>query len=80
MVDITEVQETVEFERGPLDIYGDAHPKALLRAIQEDGDFLTALAKTFSSSTKIIFFSKLGTSAEVIKGSCMLFYPALYSM
>lgn len=44
MVDITEVQETVEFERGRPDIYGDAHPKALLRVIQEDGDYLRALA------------------------------------
>lgn len=44
MVDVSEVQESVEFERGRPDIYGNAHPKALLRAIQEDGDYLKVLS------------------------------------
>ncbi|MCG8671222.1 MAG: hypothetical protein MI867_17585 [Pseudomonadales bacterium] len=44
MVDVSEIQETVEFERGRPDIYGAAHPKALLRAIQEDGDYLKDLS------------------------------------
>ncbi len=35
----------VSFDRERPDIYGDAHPKALLRAIQEEGDFLLPLAK-----------------------------------
>ncbi|MBY6062770.1 aspartate/ornithine carbamoyltransferase family protein [Pseudidiomarina sediminum] len=34
----------VSFERKRPDVYGDAHPKALLRAIQEDGDYLVKLA------------------------------------
>ncbi|HET8817002.1 MAG TPA: aspartate carbamoyltransferase [Pseudidiomarina sp.] len=34
----------VSFERERPDVYGDAHPKALLRAIQEDGDYLVQLA------------------------------------
>jgi len=34
----------VSFERERPDVYGDAHPKALLRAIQEDGDYLVKLA------------------------------------
>ncbi|RUO46742.1 aspartate/ornithine carbamoyltransferase family protein [Pseudidiomarina donghaiensis] len=34
----------VSFERERPDVYGDAHPKALLRVIQEDGDFLVKLA------------------------------------
>ncbi|RUO62104.1 aspartate/ornithine carbamoyltransferase family protein [Pseudidiomarina insulisalsae] len=34
----------VSFERKRPDVYGDAHPKALLRTIQEDGDFLVKLA------------------------------------
>ncbi|WP_428634531.1 aspartate/ornithine carbamoyltransferase family protein [Sedimenticola sp.] len=37
-------QETVEFDRRVPDVYGDAHPKALLKAIQEDGDHLKKLA------------------------------------
>lgn len=32
------------FDRERPDVYGDAHPKALLRAIQEDGDFLLKLS------------------------------------
>ncbi|MBR38173.1 aspartate carbamoyltransferase [Idiomarina baltica] len=34
----------VSFERDRPDVCGDAHPKALLRAIQEDGDYLLKLA------------------------------------
>lgn len=34
----------VSFQRERLDICGDAHPKALLRTIQEDGDYLLKLA------------------------------------
>jgi len=34
----------VSFERKRPDVYGDAHPKALLRAIEEDGDYLLKLA------------------------------------
>ncbi len=34
----------ISFERKRPDVYGDAHPKALLRAIQEDGDYLLQLA------------------------------------
>lgn len=32
------------FDRERPDIYGDAHPKALLRSIQEDGDYLVKLS------------------------------------
>ncbi|CUS49321.1 MAG: aspartate carbamoyltransferase catalytic subunit [Idiomarinaceae bacterium HL-53] len=32
------------FDRERPDVYGDAHPKALLRTIQEDGDFLLKLS------------------------------------
>ena len=32
-----------EFDRKAPDVYGDAHPKALLKAIQEDGDHLKLL-------------------------------------
>ncbi|EIJ35117.1 aspartate/ornithine carbamoyltransferase family protein [Thiothrix nivea] len=35
--------ETVRFERKRPDVYGDAHPKALLKAIHEDGEFLKPL-------------------------------------
>lgn len=34
----------VSFERERPDVCGDAHPKALLKAIQEDGDYLLKLA------------------------------------
>lgn len=34
----------VSFERERPDVCGDAHPKALLRAIQEDGDYLLKIA------------------------------------
>lgn len=34
----------VSFDRERPDVCGDAHPKALLRAIQEDGDYLLKLA------------------------------------
>ncbi|NVJ51535.1 MAG: aspartate carbamoyltransferase [Gammaproteobacteria bacterium] len=37
--------EEVCFSREKLDVYGDAHPKALLKAIQEDGDHLKNLAE-----------------------------------
>lgn len=37
-------ENDVSFERKRPDVYGDAHPKALLRAIEEDGDFLLKLA------------------------------------
>ena len=37
-------EETVRFDRETPDVYGDAHPKALLRAIQEDGDHLKKLS------------------------------------
>lgn len=32
------------FDRKRPDVYGDAHPKALLRSVQEDGDYLVKLA------------------------------------
>ncbi len=35
---------SVQFERETPDVYGDAHPKALLKTILEDGDHLKALA------------------------------------
>lgn len=37
--------QDVSFQRERPDVYGDAHPKALLRAIQEDGDYLLKLAE-----------------------------------
>lgn len=37
-------EKTVSFDRKTPDVYGDAHPKALLKAIQEDGDYLKKLA------------------------------------
>ncbi|RUO65148.1 aspartate carbamoyltransferase [Pseudidiomarina planktonica] len=37
-------EDDVSFERKRPDVYGDAHPKALLRTIEEDGDFLLKLA------------------------------------
>lgn len=39
-----DIEKVVKFERGRPDVYGDAHPKALLRTIQEDGDYLKKLA------------------------------------
>ena len=36
--------ESVVFDRNAPDVYGDAHPKALLKTIQEDGSFLKSLA------------------------------------
>ncbi|MAR90693.1 MAG: aspartate carbamoyltransferase [Pseudomonadota bacterium] len=36
--------ERVEFQRKVPDVYGDAHPKGLLKAIQEDGEHLKQLA------------------------------------
>lgn len=36
-------KEKLVFNRKPPDVYGDAHPKALLKAIQEDGDHLKSL-------------------------------------
>ncbi|WP_218312390.1 aspartate/ornithine carbamoyltransferase family protein [Alteromonas antoniana] len=35
-----ELEAVVKFERERPDVYGNAHPKSLLRAIQEDGDHL----------------------------------------
>ena len=37
-------QDTVKFTREAPDVYGDAHPKALLKTIQEDGDHLKKLS------------------------------------
>jgi len=37
-------EEAVAFKREAPDVYGDAHPKALLREVQEDGDHLKKLA------------------------------------
>ena len=37
--------EKVSFSRQKLDVYGDAHPKKLLKAISEDGDHLKNLAE-----------------------------------
>jgi len=37
-------ENSVKFDRNIPDVYGDAHPKALLKAIQEDGDHLKKLA------------------------------------
>ncbi|MCO7224380.1 aspartate carbamoyltransferase [Pleionea sp. CnH1-48] len=42
MVD-SQLKEKVSFSRDTLDVYGDAHPKALLRCIVEDGDHLKSL-------------------------------------
>ncbi|MEJ2115842.1 MAG: hypothetical protein P8X88_07315, partial [Gammaproteobacteria bacterium] len=44
MVNTNYVKEEIEFERDIPDIYGDAHPKALLKYIEEDGDCLKELA------------------------------------
>lgn len=44
MVDISNVKESVQLREGRPDTYGNAHPKALLRMIQEDGDYLTPIA------------------------------------
>ena len=44
MVKNKELQEQVEFERTKPDVFGDAHPKALLREIVENGDYLKPLA------------------------------------
>lgn len=33
------------FDRKRPDVYGDAHPKALLRSVQEDGDYLLKLSR-----------------------------------
>ncbi|WP_440054503.1 aspartate/ornithine carbamoyltransferase family protein [Pseudoalteromonas sp. T1lg65] len=35
--------QQVEFDRAQPDVYGDAHPKALLKAIEEDGELLHCL-------------------------------------
>lgn len=43
MVADAELQETVVFERKKPDVYGDAHPKALLRKIIENGEYLKPL-------------------------------------
>lgn len=43
MVASSELQEKVVFERKKPDIFGDAHPKALLRHIVEDGEHLITL-------------------------------------
>ncbi len=42
MVD-SQLKEKISFTRDSLDVYGDAHPKALLRSIQEEGDHLKKL-------------------------------------
>ncbi|WP_196138776.1 aspartate carbamoyltransferase [Aliikangiella sp. G2MR2-5] len=42
MVD-SQLKEEVSFSRESLDVYGDAHPKALLKNIQEEGDYLKLL-------------------------------------
>ncbi|WP_444993917.1 aspartate/ornithine carbamoyltransferase family protein [Aliikangiella sp. IMCC44359] len=42
MVD-SQLKEKVSFSRDTLDVYGDAHPKALLRSIYEEGDYLKSL-------------------------------------
>lgn len=44
MVDNSKIKESMEFDREIPDVYGDAHPKQLLRSIQEDGDYLQSLA------------------------------------
>ena len=44
MVTDQPLQEAVKFERKKPDVFGDAHPKALLRAIQEEGDYLKPLS------------------------------------
>ena len=38
------VDESMKFSRVKPDVFGDAHPKALLKRIQEDGDKLQVLA------------------------------------
>lgn len=45
MVASTEVNSVVSFNRGRPDVYGDAHPKALLKVIHEDGDYLRPLSE-----------------------------------
>lgn len=44
MVDEPSKLDEVFFERGRPDVYGDAHPKALLRTIHEEGDYLKPLS------------------------------------
>ena len=44
MVNDGSVENIVEFERELPDTYGSAHPKALLKYIEEDGDYLKELA------------------------------------
>lgn len=39
-----ELEAVVNFDRARPDVYGNAHPKSLLRAIQEDGDHLCKLS------------------------------------
>ena len=48
----------VSFERDRPDVCGDAHPKALLKAIQEDGDYLLKLSNQHVVSADQ--FSQLG--------------------
>ncbi|MBL1142949.1 MAG: aspartate carbamoyltransferase [Proteobacteria bacterium] len=43
MVNEQELKETVIFERKKPDVFGDAHPKALLRQIIENGEYLMPL-------------------------------------
>ena len=38
------VDDSMKFSRVKPDVFGDAHPKALLKRIQEDGDQLQVLA------------------------------------
>lgn len=44
MVDLSRLKQSVSLKRGRPDTYGNAHPKQLLRVIQEDGDYLRAIA------------------------------------
>tara|TARA_R110002049_G_scaffold2743_4_gene21121 strand:- start:63433 stop:64512 length:1080 start_codon:yes stop_codon:yes gene_type:complete len=43
MVTTSKIEEMTAFERDLPDTYGNAHPKALLKAIEEDGDILKEL-------------------------------------
>jgi aspartate carbamoyltransferase catalytic subunit len=44
MVKPEDIEKIIEFKRELPDIYGNAHPKALLKSIEEDGDILKELA------------------------------------
>ena len=66
----------VSFERERPDVCGDAHPKALLKAIQEDGDYLLKLANQHIVSV-ISFLSKACCSCFAWRQSMKLIRAVL---